>query len=153
MNAELVSLRRTSRGVGGIADRGVATTPEVDALLAGGAAVAVGVSGGKDSVAAAIATWAHLDATGQGKLVRGERGADITAAQLESFGADPLAGRTGEAALEWLRYWRDRLTTSLRHTGNHRYVWCLDKRRERELVPYGPRLPYPKVEIKAERGS
>lgn len=85
----------------------------------------------------------------QGKLVRGERGADVTAAQLEGFGADPLDGRTGEEALAWLRYWRARLTTSLRHTGNHRYVWCLDNRRERELVPFGPHLAYPKVELRA----
>lgn len=45
-------------------DRGVATTPEVDQLLAAGAPVAVGVSGGKDSTAVALATAAHLDRVG-----------------------------------------------------------------------------------------
>lgn len=42
----------------------VATTPEVDALITANAPVAVGVSGGKDSQAAAIATYAYLDAMG-----------------------------------------------------------------------------------------
>lgn len=40
---------------------GVAVTPEINELLAGGAAVAIGVSGGKDSHAAAVATVRHLD--------------------------------------------------------------------------------------------
>jgi 3'-phosphoadenosine 5'-phosphosulfate sulfotransferase (PAPS reductase)/FAD synthetase len=39
----------------------IASTPEIDALLAANAPVAVGVSGGKDSQAAALATVAHLD--------------------------------------------------------------------------------------------
>jgi tRNA(Ile)-lysidine synthase TilS/MesJ len=39
-------------------------TPEVVALLAGNAPVAIGVSGGKDSCAVAFATVAHLDAIG-----------------------------------------------------------------------------------------
>ena len=42
----------------------VASTPEVDALIATQAPVAVGVSGGKDSQAAALAVFAHLDAAG-----------------------------------------------------------------------------------------
>lgn len=42
----------------------IATTPEVDALLAFHAPVAIGVSGGKDSCALAIALNAHLDAVG-----------------------------------------------------------------------------------------
>lgn len=42
----------------------VALTPEVEALLAKDAAVAIGVSGGKDSQACAIAVIRHLDAIG-----------------------------------------------------------------------------------------
>lgn len=42
----------------------IATTPEVDDLIRAGAAVAIGVSGGKDSQAAALATVRHLDAIG-----------------------------------------------------------------------------------------
>ena len=41
-----------------------ASTPEVDALVSANAPVAVGVSGGKDSQAAALAVFAHLDAAG-----------------------------------------------------------------------------------------
>ncbi|WP_323021222.1 phosphoadenosine phosphosulfate reductase family protein [Pararhodobacter sp.] len=39
----------------------VASTPEIDALVAANAVVAIGVSGGKDSQAAALATMRHLD--------------------------------------------------------------------------------------------
>lgn len=42
----------------------VSTTPEINALIRSGAPVAIGVSGGKDSQAAALATIAHLDAVG-----------------------------------------------------------------------------------------
>jgi 3'-phosphoadenosine 5'-phosphosulfate sulfotransferase (PAPS reductase)/FAD synthetase len=47
-------------GLPGRTDRGVAVTDEVTALLDAGAPVAIGVSGGKDSCAAAIATNQHL---------------------------------------------------------------------------------------------
>jgi 3'-phosphoadenosine 5'-phosphosulfate sulfotransferase (PAPS reductase)/FAD synthetase len=50
--------------VPGRVDRGVETNPEVDALVAAGAPVAIGVSGGKDSCVAAIATVEHLDQVG-----------------------------------------------------------------------------------------
>lgn len=42
----------------------IATTPEIDLLLCADAPVAVGVSGGKDSQAAALAVAAHLDSIG-----------------------------------------------------------------------------------------
>ncbi|TJV51114.1 MAG: hypothetical protein E5Y01_16125 [Mesorhizobium sp.] len=42
--------------------RAIASTPEVDDLLSAGAPVAIGVSGGKDSQAAALATFRYLDA-------------------------------------------------------------------------------------------
>jgi len=42
----------------------VSRTPEIDALIEDGAPVAIGVSGGKDSQAAALATFKHLDAVG-----------------------------------------------------------------------------------------
>lgn len=42
----------------------VATTPEIDRLLAAHAPVAIGVSGGKDSTAVTFATNAHLDRIG-----------------------------------------------------------------------------------------
>lgn len=42
----------------------VSTAPEVDALLSANAVVAIGVSGGKDSYACALAVCQHLDAIG-----------------------------------------------------------------------------------------
>lgn len=42
----------------------IATAPEIDALLSANAPVAIGVSGGKDSHAAALATITHLDRIG-----------------------------------------------------------------------------------------
>lgn len=42
----------------------VASTVEVDHAVKQNAAVAIGVSGGKDSQAAALATFAYLDAKG-----------------------------------------------------------------------------------------
>lgn len=47
-----------------VAVRPVTSAPEIDAALAADAVVAIGVSGGKDSDACAIATVAHLDAIG-----------------------------------------------------------------------------------------
>lgn len=43
---------------------GIARAPEVDALISASAPVAIGVSGGKDSQAAALATFAYLDQVG-----------------------------------------------------------------------------------------
>lgn len=42
----------------------VASTAEIDALIAQGVPVAIGVSGGKDSQASALATFAYLDSKG-----------------------------------------------------------------------------------------
>jgi len=77
-----------------------------------------------------------------GKLARGERGASYAGAELVDWGAKPL--REGEDALAWLRYWRPRLTRAMRHHGNHRYLWALDKRRRREILTAAA-LPYPKM--------
>ena len=79
----------------------------------------------------------------QGKLVRGERGDGRAVTQLVRFGATPPA--PGEDLKEWLRFWRPRLTTKLRHPGNYRYLWCLDKRRRREVLRFDTH-PYPRIE-------
>jgi 3'-phosphoadenosine 5'-phosphosulfate sulfotransferase (PAPS reductase)/FAD synthetase len=62
--APLVTIGRAPNRVPGRADLGVLTDDTIDAALARNAAVAIGVSGGKDSVACAFATVAHLDAIG-----------------------------------------------------------------------------------------
>jgi 3'-phosphoadenosine 5'-phosphosulfate sulfotransferase (PAPS reductase)/FAD synthetase len=54
-----IGVRRPGR-----ADLGVEVNAEISELLAAGAPVAIGVSGGKDSQAAAIATVEHLDSIG-----------------------------------------------------------------------------------------
>ncbi|MGH9883883.1 MAG: hypothetical protein ACREBE_00020 [bacterium] len=79
-----------------------------------------------------------------GKLAQGDVGRRYAAAQLERWGAEPL--RDDEDALGWLRYWRARLTRPMRHGGNHRYLWCLDRRRRREVLT-APQRPYPKLDL------
>lgn len=76
------------------------------------------------------------------KIKKGERGNTGAVAKLVQWGADKL--QAGEDPLAWLKYWRDALTTKLRHHGNHRYIWSLDRRRRREVLRF-PTLPYPKM--------
>ncbi|WP_244808790.1 phosphoadenosine phosphosulfate reductase family protein [Caballeronia zhejiangensis] len=61
---DLSSLRTRSNAYAPARARDVALTPEVAALLATDAVVAIGVSGGKDSVACALAVARYLDAIG-----------------------------------------------------------------------------------------
>jgi 3'-phosphoadenosine 5'-phosphosulfate sulfotransferase (PAPS reductase)/FAD synthetase len=56
--------RAPSRAAGGRTDAGVVTTDAIDTALARNAAVAIGVSGGKDSCALAFATVEYLDRIG-----------------------------------------------------------------------------------------
>lgn len=82
-----------------------------------------------------------------GKLVRGERGRHRAVAELVRWGAAPL--RPGEDALAWLQLWRARLTRPMRHPGNFRYLWCLDRRRRSEVLGRHAPQPYPKWEARA----
>lgn len=75
----------------------------------------------------------------QSKIRRHERGWRYAAAILERFGAAPLSA--SEDAAAWLERWRAQLTRTLRHGGNHKYVWAVDRRARRHL-PDG--RPYPK---------
>lgn len=61
---DLSSLRTRSQAYVPARARNVALPPDVSALLAADAVVAIGVSGGKDSVACALAVARHLDAIG-----------------------------------------------------------------------------------------
>jgi hypothetical protein len=36
----------------------------------------------------------------------------------------------------------------MRHRGNHRYLWCLDTQRRREVL-WAPGWPYPKLDLAA----
>jgi hypothetical protein len=79
-----------------------------------------------------------------GKIARREQGCEYAVAQLVRWGATPL--RDNENSLAWLRRWRAQLTRPMRHQGNHRYLWALDKRRRREVLA-APRLAYPKLSL------
>lgn len=88
-------------------------------MLAGGAAVAFGVSGGKDSIAGAIATWAHLDAighTGPRVLIHSDLGrvewkdSLPTCERLAALlGAELVVVRreAGDMMDRWLTRWRN----------------------------------------------
>jgi hypothetical protein len=78
-----------------------------------------------------------------GKVVRAEQGRRYSGAALVDWGADPL--KDGEDPAEWIRTWRPRLTRPMRHQGNHRYIWTLDKRRRAELFAGTEALSYPKI--------
>lgn len=81
-----------------------------------------------------------------GKIARRERGHEAVARELERWGAAPLA--VGEDALEWLRRWRPLVTRTLRHSGNHRYVWPVGRRNR--AVVRGTDYPYPKRRTPAQ---
>lgn len=74
------------------------------------------------------------------KIRHRKRGCRYAAAILESHGADPL--RDDEDAVAWVARWTERLCRPLRHPGNHKYAWALN-RRDRRHLPTG--LPYPKA--------
>jgi hypothetical protein len=76
------------------------------------------------------------------KIASGERGRRYAARQLVRWGADPI--EPGEDVREWLSFWLPRITRAVRHRGNHRYLWCLDRRRRREILA-APAFAYPKV--------
>ena len=72
----------------------------------------------------------------QSKIRHLERGWRYAAGILEGYGATPFDGTAA-----WLDYWLERLTRPMRHPGNHRYVWALDRRTRRALPTP---LAYPK---------
>lgn len=76
------------------------------------------------------------------KIRKRDVGWRYSAAMLERHGADPLGPTRDPVA--WLSEWLPKLTTPLRHGGNHRYVWALHHR-DRRLLPAGQR--YPKINL------
>jgi len=100
----------------------IASTNEIDALIASGAPVAIGISGGKDSQAAALATFAHLNSVGhQGPrvLVHADLGMIEWSASLpvcetlaRHLGAELIVVRRAAGGL--LERWEARWQSSLR---------------------------------------
>ena len=79
-----------------------------------------------------------LNARSLQKLRARERGWRYVADLLVARGADPLPeGPT----TDWLQTWIPKLTRPVRHPGNHRYAWALNKR-DRHHLPAS--LAYPK---------
>jgi hypothetical protein len=75
------------------------------------------------------------------KIRKGERGWRYAAGQLEAFGAAPVPANVEDRSI-WLSAAMQSFTTRLRHKGNHKYAWPLDKAIRRQL-PMS--RPYPKV--------
>ena len=77
------------------------------------------------------------------KLRTGARGWRAASELLAAFGADPIAADAAELERRrWVTTWTEALTRTVRHPGNHKYVWALQKRVRRHLP--AP-LPYPKL--------
>lgn len=77
-----------------------------------------------------------------GKIRRALRGMRGAAAELERFGAAPLADDASDIErVRWLERWRTELTRPLRHQGLHRYTFTLDRHAPSS---YEPRRSYPK---------
>lgn len=77
------------------------------------------------------------DRTAQ-KIRTQERGWESAVETLRSYGAGPIEGDSRS----WLKQWLPQITRPLKHRGNHRYAWALDRRLRRELPAS---LPYPKT--------
>jgi hypothetical protein len=72
------------------------------------------------------------------KIRAGERGWIAAVAQLEAFGAEKFDGD----ARAWVRRIVPDITRPLRHPGNHKYAWALDRR---VRLP-AQTISYPKLE-------
>ena len=76
---------------------------------------------------------------------RRERGWRYVADALRARGADDPAGLDAPGLEDWLGRWLAALTMPVRHPGNHKYAWPLDRHCARHLPsgsPY-PELPRP----------
>lgn len=76
------------------------------------------------------------------KIRSGERGWRYAAELLTQHGAAPLTDTEDRCA--WLRQWIPQITHPLRHRGNHRYAWALQKADRRH---FPASLPYPKITV------
>jgi hypothetical protein len=81
------------------------------------------------------------DRTAQ-KIRAGERGWRAAAAKLETFGVRSVPEDPGDRA-EWLTESLLLLTRRLKHRGNHKYAWALEKSVRSQLPPCDP-SKYPK---------
>jgi hypothetical protein len=73
------------------------------------------------------------DRTAQ-KIRKHERGWEAAIEDLERRGAEHFQGDSRQ----WLRTWTPLLTRPVKHGGNHKYLWALDKRLRKALPPSQP---------------
>ena len=81
------------------------------------------------------------------KIRSRERGWRYAAEQLERAGAAPLSEHADARA--WLAEWLPKLTRTLRHPGNLRYGFGLDRTVKKALAKVGQ--PYPQIQIHKPR--
>jgi hypothetical protein len=74
-----------------------------------------------------------------------ERGWHYATGIIEAHGARPVGDHDPR---EWLAHWLGRLTRTVRHGGNHKYAWPLD-RALRKQMPES--RPYPKFVDEEDR--
>lgn len=90
------------------------------------------------------------------KIRKLERGWRYAVEQVIAAGAAPPA--TGEDLRAWLRRELQKISRPMRHHGNHRYVWALDRAGRRTLPDHLKTrglalLPYPKISVVACRAD
>lgn len=74
------------------------------------------------------------------KVRKRDQGWRYAASLLEAHGATPLS--EDEDARAWVAHWVGKLTRPLRHPGNHKYAWTLNRRLRRHMPAS---QPYPKM--------
>lgn len=86
------------------------------------------------------------------KIRAGERGHEYAAMQLvragRAAGLRLAAPAPADDPRAWLARWLPLLTRPLRHPGNLRYVWGLDRAAKRHLARTVRALPYPKFDAR-----
>ncbi len=80
-----------------------------------------------------------LSERAQQKIRSADRGVAYAVRQLVAAGADAPASYDPAYLSEWLREWKAGLCRAVRHQGNHKYAWALNRR-----VRLPTNLPYPK---------
>lgn len=83
------------------------------------------------------------------KIRKAERGWESAVQLLQSYGAAPLDLTADEETRRaWLARWTEKLTRTMKHSGNLTYCFGLDARTKR-MLPAS--LPYPKLDIMATK--
>jgi hypothetical protein len=88
-----------------------------------------------------FADGVSLNGRALAKLRAGVRGRNYVAELLESHGATARPDDPAEL-VAWCEAWLPKLTRPMRHPGNFKYAWALDRREHKRLASVAP---YPKL--------